>query len=130
MREPRPDTQLELRGEGHPLSAELHARGGLVANRWDGSLDVLRLDVVEVPPLALETPARITLAKNEFAVARICLSGGEIRLCVAGSNDAHGRMAANYSLRALPLALLAQLTAPGQDVTISGQLDGSGDLHS
>jgi translocation and assembly module TamB len=119
---------LQLRGAGHPLSAELRARGRLVAKRWEGALNVLRLDVDDVPPLALEAPARVRLARNEFAVARTCLAGGDIRLCIAGSNDTHGRLTASYSLRALPLALLAQLAAPGQDIAISGQLDGAGDF--
>lgn len=118
--------EVSLHGDGHPLAIDVRARGGYVAPRWSGTLDTLKLDLDDAPPLALESAAQLVFAPDAFEVGQSCLSGGDIRLCASGSGRPDGQFVASYSLRALPLALLAQLLQPGHDLSFTGHVDGEG----
>lgn len=118
--------QLMVDADGRPLDLVLRLNGAYSQRSWSGSLDALEFDLDEVPPLALESPVQLRLTPDAFDVGQTCLSGGEIHLCVAASGSADGRRSANYSLRALPLELLARLAHPANDLKIAGHLDGEG----
>ncbi len=120
--------ELQLLGVGRPLSVDLRARGGYAAARWTGTLDTLKLDLAGAPPLALESKVPLEFAQDAFDAGKTCLSGGDIRVCAAGRGSAAGDFTANYSLRALPLALLVQVAQPGHDLSIEGHIDGDGDV--
>jgi len=122
----RHSMSLEARGE--KLSLAAHAAGALQKSAWSGAIDRLNLSVAPVPPLALKEPARLVVARGDFELGNTCLAGGEISLCAGVRRDG-GELAANYSIRALPLGMLASLAAPGASVSVEGELEGSGDLR-
>ncbi len=117
--------QLSLDAGGHPLGLDLKLHGAYSNRRWSGEIDTLKL-VNEVQTLALENPAPLQLAADAFELGQACLSGGDIRLCLAGSAAADGRFETNYSLRALPLEMLVRLAHPTNDLAIGGRIDGEG----
>ena len=119
---------LGFEAHGKALSLALHASGALQRGNWSGIIDKLGVTVAGVPPLALAEPARLVMTRNDFELGNACLAGGDISLC-AGARRAGGELDANYSIRAVPLGLLAALAAPGMPVSVEGLLEGSGDLH-
>ncbi len=120
--------QVTVDLEGHPLDAGLRLHGAWSERRWTGRLDALKFDLAEVPPLSLEAPVTIRVAADALDLGRTCLSGGDIRLCVAGNADARGGFDTNYSLHAVPLQMLVRLAQPTNALSIDGQLDGEGNV--
>ncbi len=120
--------QVTIDLDGHPLDAGLRLHGAWSDQRWTGQLDTLKFDLAEVPPLSLEAPVPIQLAADAFDLGQTCLSGGDIRLCVAGNADASGRFDTNYSAHAVPLEMLVRLAQPTSTLSIDGHLDGEGSV--
>ena len=123
---PRHSMSLDARGE--KLSLAAHAAGAYQKSAWSGTIDRLNLSVAPVPPLALDEPARLVVARSDFELGNTCLAGGEISLCAGVRRDG-GEITANYSIRALPLGMLASLAAPDANLAVDGKLEGSGDLR-
>jgi translocation and assembly module TamB len=122
-----------LDAHGDPASVSLRLQGALGAGpparrSWTGTLDQLALDVARVPPLKLAEPARIAVSRDAFELGNTCLAGGDIAVCASARRDPRS-FAANYSLHALPLGILAALAAPKAEVTVIGTLEGQGDLR-
>jgi translocation and assembly module TamB len=120
--------RLELDARGPELSVALAANGALERAAWSGVIESLRLDVEKVPALALQKPARLAIARDSLSLEMACLSGGDIALCAAASR-AKDVFTANYSIRALPLSVIAALAAPDAGVAVEGLLEGSGELR-
>ncbi len=124
------DIALDARGE--PLSVVLRAHGSLsgraAQSRWSGTIGELGLDVAHVPPLKLTEPAQLTVSRDSLELANTCLKGDEIAVCAAVRRDPRS-FAANYSVRALPLAVLVALAAPDAAVSVQGTFEGNGDLQ-
>ena len=125
------DISLDARGE--PLTLALRANGSLSAGTrarrtWSGTIGQLALDVARVPPLKLAEPARLVVTGDSLELTNTCLTGEDVAVCVAARRDPRS-FAANYSIRALPLGVLLALAAPQAAVTVTGNLEGSGDLR-
>jgi translocation and assembly module TamB len=122
--------ELQLEATGEPLDVRL-ALGGQFdgGGRWNGTLRRLDLDVTDAPPLALEAPAPLGWKDGRFDASTICLAGDGPRLCLGGSANADGSLAASYRLEHLPLALVARLAAPEAPLAIEGELGGAGDIR-
>ena len=115
--------QLTVDADGQPLDPDLRLHGAFSARRWSGQLDTLKFDLDEAPPLALETPARIP--RGGCIRSRENMPVGWRHPSVPVRQRRHGRhFNANYSLRALPLDLLARLAQPTHDLAITGHIDG------
>jgi translocation and assembly module TamB len=121
--------RLKLDARGDALAVALEASGALERHAaWSGLLEKLRLEVANVPPLALRQPARLAVGRTSMALDQACLDGGDIALCVAGKQSGQ-EFAANYSLRSLPISVLTALAAPESPVSIEGLLEGDGELR-
>ena len=121
--------RLKLDARGEALSVTLAASGALERrNAWSGLLENLRLEVPQVPPLALRQPARVAVGRGSLALDTACLEGGDIAICLAGKQTGQ-QFAANYSLRSLPIGVLTALAAPQSPVLVEGLLEGNGELH-
>jgi translocation and assembly module TamB len=81
-----------------------------------------------VPPLALAEPAPLRVGRQDFELGKACLMGGDIALCAAAQRRGE-EVTANYSLRALPLQVIAAVAAPESSVVLEGKLEGGGDLR-
>jgi translocation and assembly module TamB len=124
--------QFTLDAHGDPVSLSTRLQGsytpGPPARRgWSGTLDALTLQVAKVPPLKLAEPARIAATRDAFELGNTCIAGGDIGVCASARRDPRS-LAANYSLRALPLGVLVALVAPKAEVTVQGILEGQGQL--
>ncbi len=122
--------ELHVSANGEPLDVTL-ALGGRFdgGGRWNGTLQTLDLDVTDAPPLALEAPAPLGWKDGRFDASTLCLAGNGTRLCLGGSAEADGSLAASYRLERLPLALLVRLGAPEAPIAIDGLLAGAGDIR-
>ena len=120
--------RLKLDARGPELAVALAANGALERSAWSGIIESLRLDVEKVPTLALEKPARVAIGRDSMSLDMACLTGGDISLCAAASR-ASDVFSANYSIRALPLGVIAALAAPNAGVAVEGLLEGGGELR-
>ena len=120
--------RLKLDARGPELAVALAANGALERAAWSGVIESLRLEVEKVPTLALQEPARLAIARDSVSLGMACLSGGDIALCAAVSH-ANDVFTANYSIRALPLGVIAAVAAPKAGVALEGLLEGSGELR-
>ena len=120
--------ELKLDVHGQPLTLALAAGGGWERATWTGAVRSLRLDIDDVPPLELQQPARLAIARDSLTLEHACLAGGEMSLCAA-ARQSRKVFAVNYSIHALPLGLITALTSPGSDVIVQGILEGGGELQ-
>lgn len=125
--------EFALDAQGEPASLSMRFQGSMstgprARRSWTGTLGALALDVTRVPSLKLAEPAAISVTRDAFDIANICLAGGEISLCARAQRDPRS-FAANYSVRKLPLGVLVALAAPKAEVTVEGSFEGSGDLR-
>jgi len=120
--------EFHLDARGEPLALALHASGAWEKSAWTGSVDRLSLNVQRVPPLALAEAARLRVARDGFELANTCLTGGDIALCGALQRR-RDELEAHYSIRALPLAVIASVAMPESPVALEGMLEGGGDLR-
>jgi translocation and assembly module TamB len=119
--------QLQLEARGDRLELSGRVRGSLARQAWNGQLEQLKVDLADVPPLALARPVRLGLSRQSIALDSTCLTGGEIEVCAGLRSDGHA-FAANYSVRALPLELLTTLAAPQSTLEVEGLLEGRGEI--
>ena len=120
--------RLKLDANGKPLGFAFEATGAFERLAWTGLIEALQLNAEKVPTLKLEKPARLAVSRESLSLDTACLKGDEISLCVAGTR-ASETFALNYSLHALPLAMLTALAAPGAQVLVEGLLEGNGELR-
>jgi translocation and assembly module TamB len=120
--------RLQLDANGEALKLALEASGTTDRRSWNGLIESLRLEAPKVPPLSLEKPARLAVSADSMSLENACLRGGDSTLCLAGTRTRQ-EFAVNYSLQALPLAMLATLAAPDSTLLVDGMLEGSGDLR-
>jgi translocation and assembly module TamB len=121
--------QLKLDATGRQLSVALALHGGLKQKHWRGTLDALQLEPQGLPRWRLQAPATLDYDQGALSLSELCLTAGDPLLCVQGSQDKAGNLAASYRLRALPLALL--LNAAGYadlPMRADGSLHGQGTL--
>jgi translocation and assembly module TamB len=115
--------------KGAELSTRLALDGSARDDgQWHATLKTLDLDVKDVAPFALADPAAFDWNGTLFTVGRICLAADGSRVCVAGSSGLDGSGKADYSIEALPLALIARVAAPDAPVVVDGQLGGKGSI--
>jgi translocation and assembly module TamB len=119
---------FEVGAQGNALSVALHATGALAGKAWSGTLDRLRIEIAKVPSLESTQPSRLHVTREYFDLGNTCLSGGEISLCAGVRRDAHA-LRANYSIRALPLAVVMALAAPRATLSVAGSFTGVGELQ-
>ncbi len=120
--------ELKIGARGTPADLALGIRGGLERDAWTGQVQDLRLDIDKVPPLSLQQPVNLSVARDSLSLDRACLAGGDMSLCAA----VHRRQEVagiDYSIRALPLNLIKALAAPESAATLEGLLDGAGELR-
>ena len=125
--------EFALDAKGDPASLSMRLQGSLrpgppARRSWTGTLGAVALDVARVPSLKLAEPAAISITHDSFDLANTCLAGGSIALCASAHRDP-GSLAANYSVRALPIGVLVALAAPKAEVNVQGTLEGKGDLR-
>ena len=120
--------RLELDASGEPLHVALKASGAFDRRAWTGVVETLRLQPAKVPALELEKPARLAVSRASMTLDTACLRGGDISLCIGGRH-AGQEFAVDYSVTALPLAMLTSLAAPTAPVSVEGILEGKGDLR-
>jgi translocation and assembly module TamB len=120
---------LEVRVAGRPLTFAGLARGALIRNRWSGSLAQFDLDVQDATSVSLQAPASIELSRSRVSISESCLAGGEMKLCLAGDWQRGGAAQVAYSIRELPLNLIARMAFRDESIAVDGTLQGKGDLR-
>ena len=121
--------RLKLDARGKALVVALETSGALERRAaWSGLLEKLRLEVSNVPPLALRQPARLAVGSTSIALDTACLARGDIAMCVAGKRTGQ-EITANYSLHSMPIGVLMALAAPESSVSVEGLLEGGGELR-
>jgi translocation and assembly module TamB len=120
--------ELKLSARGTPLSLVLGTHGGFERGGWVGQVQDLRLDIDKVPPLSLQQPVKLAVARDSLSLDNACLAGGDMSLC-ASANRRQEVAEIHYSIRALPLNLIQALAAPESVATVEGLLEGAGELR-
>ena len=87
------------------------------------------LDVREAARLVLRDPVKINYTTHEFDMSRACLADGDIELCARADMDANGAVSADYSIKGLPLALANVFSPEDLPLSISGMLEGEGNVQ-
>lgn len=121
--------ELSLEANGDPLSVQVSLEGARKEGGWSGTVDRLVFDVKDAARLALREPVHINYAARGFDVSRACFADGDMQLCARADMDSNGALSADYSIRALPLALAKVLVPPDLPLSISGMLEGQGDVQ-
>ncbi|MBA3565058.1 MAG: translocation/assembly module TamB domain-containing protein, partial [Gammaproteobacteria bacterium] len=137
------DIEIEsfsLNGTGtrldHMLDLEARTSAGRLDLSVDGSLDpdLVWAFVIErlyyahpdLTPWSLHAPAPGQLSAEASSLERMCLTGGEALLCVAGESTPE-LLAAVFELEDLPLALANPFLPPA--VRIDGSIGGTGNIR-
>jgi len=123
------DHKLSLDANGDRLSAQVSLQGAQKEGGWAGSIDRLVFDVREAARLVLRDPVTINYAAHEFDMSRACLADGDIELCARADMNANGAMSADYSIKGLPLALANVFAPEDLPLSISGMLEGEGNVQ-
>ena len=124
------DHKLTVDAKGQQLSAALRLSGALKGDRWNGTLSTLNLQPQGLPGFRLQKPAQLSYAGGAASLSELCLTAGDPLMCFTANQDKAGNLAASYTLRALPIALI--LDAAGfndMPVRADGQLQGDGDIR-
>ena len=123
------DHKLSLDANGDRLSTQVSLQGTQKDGGWSGSVDRLVFDVREAARLVLRDPVKINYAAHEFDMSRACLADGDIELCARADMDANGAVSADYSIKGLPLALANVFAPEDLPLSISGMLEGEGNVQ-
>ena len=112
------------------LAATMHgtttrAKNG--ATDWRGTLSQLSITPHRLPAWALQEPVVLTWANGNFSSGELCLTAQQAGVCVAATQT-KGTTQASFTLRHLPLAMLAAIATPESALQLHGTLDGSGEL--
>jgi len=121
--------RLTLDANGRQLSTRLALHGSLRQRHWKGILDTLELEPQGLPRWRLQEPSTIDYNDGALALSQLCLTAGDPLLCVQGTQDKAGNLAASYRLRALPLTLLLNAAGYAElPMRADGELHGEGTL--
>jgi translocation and assembly module TamB len=133
------DASLALEGDAHAHRIELDARANHC--RWRSQRRCRRSRVVWHAPRGAapsgckgagaaiaRKPAHVVVSRSSTILITPALRGGDISLCLAGRHTGQ-EFAVDYSVTALPLAMLTALAAPTAPVSVEGILEGKGDLR-
>ena len=123
------DHEFSLDASGDRLNTQVSLQGAQKEGGWSGTVDRLVLDVREAARLVLRDPVSINYVVREFDMSRACLADGDIELCARADMDADGAVSADYSIKALPLALANAFAPEDLQLNISGMLEGEGDVQ-
>lgn len=123
---PTQDHRLRVEVRAPEGSVRSVARGSWDGQAWDGQLRELRLETPQLGAWAMTQPAALQVAREGIALERSCLAQDQARLCVGVRWDAEQRLQGELEVVSLPLALFA--FAWPDDLTISGELNGAGEL--
>ncbi|HET8899311.1 MAG TPA: translocation/assembly module TamB domain-containing protein [Rhodanobacteraceae bacterium] len=122
----RHDAKLTLRGPQVAATLALHGRQN--KDDWRGTLDQLTVEPQGLPAWQLAAPAALAWTRGNVTLSPLCLSAGDPRLCADGHVGSDGSLAANWSIEALPAALLSAL-GDGLPLRTEGRIDGQGQVQ-
>ena len=124
----RDSHEVRFAANGTPLNAGAVLRGRADGANWSGTLAELTLAVKDQPEWKLEQPAALALKDGAATVGDICLTANGPRLCFSANQGADGAANARYRIEHLPLAMIAALAAPDAPFTLTGEIQGQGDI--
>ncbi|HEY8510282.1 MAG TPA: hypothetical protein VIL32_18140, partial [Steroidobacteraceae bacterium] len=121
---------LTVDATGQPVAGQLGMRGALKGEEWNGTLDVLQLNVVRAGRFALQEPVPLRFADGAASIGNACFTGRrDLYLCFSGERAADGALQAKYEIRDLPLRYLAALAELDQSLQVRGRIEGRGDIR-
>lgn len=123
--------QLDVDAPLGDATVALAGAADLDRQRWQGTLEQLRLAVPRAPVVALENPAPLTLSADATRLQGACLLGADeardqIKVCI-DADVTPERVLANLLLDALDYALLTPFMPDG--MSLSGSAAGHVDLQ-
>ncbi|WP_029888752.1 translocation/assembly module TamB domain-containing protein [Polycyclovorans algicola] len=123
--------QLDVDAPMGDAAVALAGAADLDRQRWQGTLEQLRLAVPRAPVVALENPAPLTLSADATRLQGACLLGADeardqIKVCI-DADVTPERVLANLLLDALDYALLTPFMPDG--MSLSGSAAGRVDLQ-
>jgi translocation and assembly module TamB len=121
--------ELTFDAKGDPLSAQFAVQGARKGAGWSGSLNQLVLNAKDAARLALREPVKIDYGAGEFGMSRACLADQTTELCARAEMKQTGVLSAEYSIKALPLSLANVLVPADLPVTITGVIEGQGNVR-
>ncbi|MGH8117592.1 MAG: translocation/assembly module TamB domain-containing protein [Rhodanobacteraceae bacterium] len=121
---------LQLSAHGPQVSAALALAGSFQTKtkRWTGTLSDVELAPVGMPAWRQQAASTLTWQKSAMSMSQLCLSAGQPQLCVSADRTANGATTAKYSLRHVPLQMLASLAGGAAPLQASGDISGDGQL--
>ncbi|MGH8112110.1 MAG: translocation/assembly module TamB domain-containing protein [Rhodanobacteraceae bacterium] len=121
---------LQLSAHGTQVSAALALAGTWQAKtkRWTGTLSDVELAPAGMPAWRQQAASTLTWQKGAMGMSQLCLSAGAPELCLSADLTAKGATNAKYSLRRLPLQMLASLARGATPLQASGEISGQGQL--
>lgn len=125
----RESHEVKLAANGTPLTARTVLRGRSDGANWTGTLAELVLAVKDQPEWTLEAPAAIALKDGAATVGDICLTSNGPKLCFSATQGADGAANARYRIERLPLTMIAAIAAPDAPFTLTGEINGQGDVR-
>ncbi|MGH8151993.1 MAG: translocation/assembly module TamB domain-containing protein, partial [Rhodanobacteraceae bacterium] len=81
-----------------------------------------------MPAWRQQAASTLTWQKGAMGMSQLCLSAGAPELCLSADLTAKGATNAKYSLRRLPLQMLASLARGATPLQASGEISGQGQL--
>lgn len=121
--------ELTFNARGNALTAAVQLRGKLDGENWNGALGQLTLTLKDQPQWTLEAPAALSYTAAAATLGELCLAAQGPRLCVSGSRAADGSAEGRYRIERLPLAMIAGFAAPDATFTLTGDINGDGNVR-
>lgn len=120
--------QLDLLDDRKQTALHLAMRAGYRNQRWQGTMDALRLALLpERPAWRLAEPTRFALGRDQWVLEQACLLGvGAERACLSLRGSAAGRVELDTTADEIALAPWTLLFLP--DLALTGTA--SGTLHA
>lgn len=120
---------LNLRGPQVGLAASLTGSWQAASRHWSGTLSGVEITPQGMPAWRQQQPAALAWKNGAATLGELCLSSGAPRLCVSGTRDARGVLAATYTLDGLPMQTLATLAPGANPLRVTGDISGSGQIN-
>lgn len=119
---------VSIRGENDLVTALARAEIAREEAGWTGQLGALSANLSERGVIELETPATFTLADSgDASLAPACLTGSDLRLCIAGERSDLGSTL-DLDITRFELELLSHLALI--PVAIDGSVSGAAEIQA
>ncbi len=115
--------RIALTARAGDAALEIEADGGLVEDRWEGTLRRVDVDEPVGGGWRLEAPAMLSIAASRVSLPTACLARERGRICAGGDWEPARGARLSGTLADTPLSLLGPLLP--DDLAIDGSVDGS-----